>query len=117
MSVPRQHIRGVSRTRVCSGLVDLSMVIDHAAVRRQNAANRPPTRREIAARAAAQEPIDYARLCATWESAKKGDAKRRALAELRGHEAKAGRMPYKGALLDGHVIDISTGSESWLEVK
>jgi hypothetical protein len=113
----RQHIRGVSRTRVCSGLVDLSMVIDHAAIRRQNATDRAPTRAEIAVRAAAAEPIEYARLCAAWESATKGASKRTALASLRAHENRHGRMPFKGQLMAGQIIDVSTGSESWLEAK
>jgi hypothetical protein len=113
----RQHIRGVSRTRVCSGLVDLSMVIDHAAIRRQNAAGRAPSRTEIAVRAAAAEPIEYARLCAAWENAPKGDVKRTALANLRAHENRHGRMPFKGQLAPVHIIDVSTGSESWLEAK
>jgi hypothetical protein len=115
----RQRQRGAKvRPRVSSGLVDLSMVIDHAAVRRQNAASRAPSKKEIAVRAAAQEPLDYAQLCATWESADPGKLKRDALAALRAHELRHGRMPYKPCIsVEDRIIDVSTGAESWLEVK
>lgn len=115
----RQRIRGAKvRPRVSSGLVDLSMVIDHAAARRQNAARRAPTRQEIAVRIANEEPIEYARLCATWENASKGEAKRAALTELRAHENRHGRVPYKPAIrVEAQIVDVSTGSESWLEAK
>lgn len=100
--------------RASGGRVDPSLIVDMAEVRRR--ARKPEADPMMAEQA---EMRAYADLIRAWQDAPKGADKREALAALRAYERRTDRVPFgqPEGLPDSAKVDVSTGAESWLEVK
>lgn len=110
------RIPGVKKARLWAGDTDLSMVIDHDAVRRNRLNARiqaEHARTRTALEAEQSDALEYARLQSEWENAPKGAEKRTALAALRAYERRTGR--YVPPVSTVAVAESS--SLSWQEAK
>ena len=109
------RIPGARRPAIATGgRVNPASITGRSPSRRQASAQRAATNHALAEEA---ERRAYHALCDAWRLAPKGAAKRDALIALRAHEDRTGRMPYMGKLHYAQTVEVSTGAESWLEVK